>query len=72
MVADDDGKLIVIVPDVVIGDPETFTSVPVEPVAIATDVTDPVETFAQDKTDPFVVKYFPAFPVWVGNAETNV
>lgn len=72
LVADDDGKLIVIVPDVVIGDPETFTSVPVDPVATATDVTDPVETFAHDKTDPSVVKYFPPLPVCVGKFVTNV
>lgn len=72
LVADADGKLIVIVPAVVIGDPETLTSVPVDPVAIATDVTDPVATFAHDKTDPLVVKNRPALPVCVGKFVTNV
>jgi hypothetical protein len=72
LVADADGKLIVIVPDVVIGDPATLTSVPVDPVAIATDVTDPVATFAHDKTDPLVVKNRPALPVCVGKLVTNV
>ena len=57
------------VPLVVIGLP--LTDNPVGTV-IATLVTVPNGFVAQDKEEPSVVKYFPLFPVCVGNAATKV